>query len=178
MCSLTLNKVRVTSEEAEFPRPISPPAQLEELPIQAISPPLPSLVRRMEHEADNPFRPEESLYHEVDPIVKAYSKRPFPPSPTGSPIPPADLTPIKNGRHVTLDNSSVTIIDGPHRASSQSPNHNATVTTFDTSTPQKQNMLRQQGNGAQDNNLPPPKHDAEVVHLDGKKKKCACCSIQ
>lgn len=66
----------------------------------------------MENESDNPFRPQETLYHEVDPIVKAYSQRPFPPSPTGSPTPPPDLTPIKNGRHVTLDNNSVTVIDG------------------------------------------------------------------
>lgn len=126
----------------------------------------------MEHESDNPFRPEETLYHEVDPIVKAYSKRPFPPSPTGSPVPPPDLTPIKNGRHVTLEHNNVTVIDGTPKT--QSPNHNA-ITTFDTSTPQKHNLLRQQGNGAHD--IPPP-NNVELVHVDAKKKKCTCCSIQ
>lgn len=43
----TLSRVIVSSDEAEFPRPISPPAQIEENPppIQAVSPPLPSLIR-------------------------------------------------------------------------------------------------------------------------------------
>jgi hypothetical protein len=127
----------------------------------------------MESEVDNPFRPEETLYHEVDPIVKAYSQRPFPPSPTGSPI-PQDLTPIKNGRHVTLDNNS--LVDGPNRSATQSPIHQQyhqnNSTTFD-STPKKH---QQQGNGAQEP-IPPP-NNVELVHVDNKKKKCACCSIQ
>lgn len=133
----------------------------------------------MEHESDNPFRPDESLYHEVDPIVKAYSRRPFPPSPTGSPIPP-DLTPIKNGRHVTLDSNSVTVIDGSNKLVRQppNPNHAAITTALDTSTPQKHNISRisrQQGNGGA-HDIPPP-NNVELIHVDNKKKKCACCSV-
>ena len=48
------------------------------------------LFRKMaEHE--NPFRPEEVLYHEVDPIVEQYLHKPFPPSHPGS----AQTTPVK-----------------------------------------------------------------------------------
>ena len=40
---------------------------------------------------ENPFRPEEVLYHEVDPIVEQYLHKPFPPSHPGS----AQTTPVK-----------------------------------------------------------------------------------
>ncbi|KAI6178443.1 hypothetical protein M3Y98_00501400 [Aphelenchoides besseyi] len=165
----TLNRVLVTSEQSEIPRPISPPAQIENLPPdQAVSPPLPSLIKRMENETDNPFRPQETLYHEVDPIVEAYRTRPFPPSPTSSPVPP-DLTPIKNGRHVTLENSTTYVTEPDGTPVRSGP----TTTTFDASP--KHNLLSQQGNGA--NELPPP-NNVELVHVDNKKKKCHCCSIQ
>ncbi|PIO76804.1 hypothetical protein TELCIR_01102 [Teladorsagia circumcincta] len=42
-------------------------------------------------EHENPFRPEEVLYHEVDPIVEQYMQKPFPPSRPGS----AENTPVK-----------------------------------------------------------------------------------
>lgn len=42
-------------------------------------------------EHENPFRPEEVLYHEVDPIVEQYMHKPFPPSRPGS----AHNTPTK-----------------------------------------------------------------------------------
>ncbi|KAL3087017.1 hypothetical protein niasHT_025541 [Heterodera trifolii] len=117
------SRVKVTAETAQFPRPISPPAQIgpstmshyhqptttetiatdhavaggSGMPSSTVglpssttvvtSPPLPSFVKRAEHDNENPFRPEEHLYHEVDPIVEAYRQRPFPPSPThGSPV--------------------------------------------------------------------------------------------
>jgi hypothetical protein len=127
----------------------------------------------MENESDNPFRPQEALFHEVDPIVKAYSQRPFPPSPTGSPVPPPDLTPIKNGRHVTLDNSNVTVIDGHNKSATQSPTPHHNSISYD-STHQKHTLL--QGNGS--NDIPPPNNNVELIHVDNKKKKCACCSIQ
>lgn len=125
----------------------------------------------MENESDNPFRPQDTLYHEVDPIVKAYSQRPFPPSPTSSPTPPQDLTPIKNGRHV--DNNSSSIVDGHNRSATQSPTGHHNSISYDL-TPQKHTLL--QGNGA--NDIPPP-NNVEHVHLEAKKKKCCvCCSIQ
>lgn len=40
---------------------------------------------------ENPFRPEEHLYHEVDPIVEQYLHKPFPPSHPGS----THTTPVK-----------------------------------------------------------------------------------
>uniref|UniRef100_A0A1I7WPP6 Transposase n=1 Tax=Heterorhabditis bacteriophora TaxID=37862 RepID=A0A1I7WPP6_HETBA len=45
-------------------------------------------------EHENPFRPEEILYHEVDPIVEQYLHKPFPPSRPGS----AQNTPVKQQR--------------------------------------------------------------------------------
>ncbi|KAI6241278.1 hypothetical protein M3Y99_00352900 [Aphelenchoides fujianensis] len=104
----------------------------------------------METETDNPFRPQEQLYHE----------------PNGSPI-PQDLTPIKNGRHVTLESPVHTT--APDGVLHSGP----TTTTFDAS-PKHTFLSQPQGNGAHD--LPPP-GNAELVHVDAKKKKCLCCSI-
>uniref|UniRef100_A0A183CAD1 Uncharacterized protein n=1 Tax=Globodera pallida TaxID=36090 RepID=A0A183CAD1_GLOPA len=68
------------------------------------SPPLPSFVKRAEHDNENPFRPDEPLYHEVDTIVEAYRQRPFPPSPThGSPVPPHQQ---QQQQHVPSSSSS------------------------------------------------------------------------
>nr|CAD2183751.1 unnamed protein product [Meloidogyne enterolobii]CAD2187754.1 unnamed protein product [Meloidogyne enterolobii] len=116
-----LSRVRVHAEQVELPRPISPPAQItttttqptaivdavgssasglatpqvtaSSTSIQMVnSPPLPSFMKKSEHENENPFRPDEQLYHEVDPIVELYRQKPFPPSPShGSPVPSHQL---------------------------------------------------------------------------------------
>ncbi|CAI5438385.1 unnamed protein product [Caenorhabditis angaria] len=85
-----VSRVVVTSDTLipENPSPIPPPAQFEEVRRVAISPPLPT--KKMT-DIENPFRPEENLYHEVDPIVEQYLQKPFPPSRPGS----AQNTPTK-----------------------------------------------------------------------------------
>ncbi|RCN31164.1 hypothetical protein ANCCAN_23061 [Ancylostoma caninum] len=92
-----VNRVTVTSDLVlpESPSPISPPNQIEEIRRVAISPPLHS-KKMAEHE--NPFRPEEVLYHEVDPIVEQYMHKPFPPSRPGS----AHNTPTKQQKESSL----------------------------------------------------------------------------
>ncbi len=50
----------------------------------------------MEEEKDNPFRPDDEIYHEVEPIVEVYKTHPFPRG---------------------MENP-----DGPHPASQNSPN--------------------------------------------------------
>jgi hypothetical protein len=198
-----VEKVKVTSEEAEFPRPISPPAQIEDITI-ATSPPLPSLVKRMEqHDNDNPFRPQEPLYHEVDPIVEAYRNRPFPPSPVGSPIPhehhqehrtiTTSNTENNGGHHHHTTTTTTTSSNHEYHHSSQHHSYNnetpqkANTSHVSSSTP-KRNSSSSKGGDQQyptispdtqlleSNDLPPPKH-AEIVHLE-KKKRCGCCSVQ
>ncbi|KAK5979046.1 hypothetical protein GCK32_014259 [Trichostrongylus colubriformis] len=92
-----VNRVTVTSDLVlpESPSPISPPNQIEEIRRVTISPPLHS-KKMAEHE--NPFRPEEVLYHEVDPIVEQYMHKPFPPSRPGS----AENTPVKQQKDGSL----------------------------------------------------------------------------
>jgi hypothetical protein len=199
-----VEKVTVTTEEAEFPRPISPPAQIEDITI-ATSPPLPSLLKKMEqHDNDNPFRPQEPLYHEVDPIVEAYRNRPFPPSPVGSPIPHehhhnenmrthTTSSNNENGVHTTTTTSNHeyhhTSSHSYHNESSTPQKANTSTATHVTSasTP-KRNSAGATGDQQQyptispdtqlleSNDLPPPKH-AEIVTLE-KKKRCGCCSVQ
>lgn len=170
------NKVKVTSEERDNPRPISPPAQLENPTYSATSPPLPALVKKMEHhDLDNPFRPQENLYHEVDPIVEAYKNRPFPPSPVGSPIPhenhASTTTPQHNSTQNAHETSHISRSSTPQKTPTHPGNVRATekrnsetvhITDVDALLPAA--------------DLPPP-NKAEVVHLE-KRKKCACCSVQ
>lgn len=53
----------------------------------------------MENEMENPFRPEDTLFHEVDPIVEAYKRKPYPPSLPGS----QNASPIKNGNQAFVN---------------------------------------------------------------------------
>uniref|UniRef100_A0A914DWW1 Uncharacterized protein n=1 Tax=Acrobeloides nanus TaxID=290746 RepID=A0A914DWW1_9BILA len=160
------NKVKVTSGESEFPRPISPPAQVERQTL-AVSPPLPALLRRMDHENDNPFRPEEPLYHAVDPIVEAYKHRPFPPSPTGSPVPPHESTPVNQKYHPNYSHDEVQLLQS-------SPRKTPSYKEVDISRAPKNDVNQQANSGYTD--LPPP-GKVELVHIE-RKKKCGCCSIQ
>ncbi|KAE9554602.1 hypothetical protein FO519_002162 [Halicephalobus sp. NKZ332] len=185
------SKVRVTSEEKDIPRPISPPAQLEEVKTAVpTSPPLPSLVKRMEHhDHDNPFRPQEILYHEVDPIVEAYRNRPFPPSPAGSPIPhemhasttittTKSSTPQNNSHHTVKETTTFQA-------------HSYSSPIKHTSTPTHPGNVRADFLDKRHSGTPgglessqllpgdiPPPNTAEVVHIEKKKKCCGCCSVQ
>uniref|UniRef100_A0A5S6PC37 Uncharacterized protein n=1 Tax=Brugia malayi TaxID=6279 RepID=A0A5S6PC37_BRUMA len=99
------SRITVVAEESEMPTTIMPPAQIEDAQNAAAvsSPPLPALVKRVENElTDNPFRPEESLFHEVDPIVEAYKKKPYPPSLPGS----QNTTPVRSGSQTYLNGIS------------------------------------------------------------------------
>ncbi|KAL3998217.1 hypothetical protein ACH3XW_14140 [Acanthocheilonema viteae] len=99
------SRIRVVAEESEMPTTILPPAQIEDNQNAAAvsSPPLPALIKRVENElTDNPFRPEESLFHEVDPIVEAYKKKPYPPSLPGS----QNTTPVKGANQAYLNGIS------------------------------------------------------------------------
>ena len=141
----------------------------------------------MEHyDHDNPFRPQENLYHEVDPIVEAYKNRPFPPSPAGSPIPHE----VHASTTITTTKTST-----PQNNSHHTVRETTTVQSYSYSTPQKTpthpgnvraDMIEKRHSGtpggvessqllAED--LPPP-NKAEVVHLEKKKKCCGCCSVQ
>jgi hypothetical protein len=194
-----VEKVTITTDSAEFPRPISPPAQIEEFgPTIATSPPLPSLVKKMEqHDNDNPFRPQEPLYHEVDPIVEAYRNRPFPPSPVGSPIPhdhhhetrTTTNSTNENGIHTTTTTHEYH--SHSHYTSSggrdETPQKSSSKTHNLESTPKKRNSSSASGGDhiqtispdtqlLESNDLPPPKQP-EIIHLE-KKKRCGCCSVQ
>ncbi|VDO61468.1 unnamed protein product [Heligmosomoides polygyrus] len=102
-----VNRITVTSDLVlpESPSPISPPNQIEEIRRVTISPPLHS-KKMAEHE--NPFRPEEVLYHEVDPIVEQYMQKPFPPSRPGS----AENTPVKQQKDGSLSSSPAYLQNG------------------------------------------------------------------
>jgi hypothetical protein len=180
------SKVTVTTALSDVPRPISPPAQLDDIrPLVAISPPLPSLVKRMENENENPFRPEETLYHEVDPIVEAYRQRPFPPSPTGSPVPPAissSPSPVitNGGRHIAQNNVSTS---EDRRRSTGTPTHKktpASATEDLTDTPRRSTADKCVSGATADQHLLgdlPPPGVVEEVYIK-KKKRFGCCSLQ
>ncbi|CAI4233038.1 unnamed protein product [Auanema sp. JU1783] len=168
-----VNVVTVTSDtvQPESPNPIPPPTQIVEIDEfrrgGTISPPLPT-KKMAEHE--NPFRPEENLYHEVDPIVEQYLHKPFPPSRPGS----AQGTPVKQQANDSNDKSYLK--NGlskeqllPSEKVSGNQEH---ITTHDS--------YRQQSPDAQLSNDYtddlPPAGKVELVHV--KRKRCGCCSVQ
>ncbi|TKR95009.1 hypothetical protein L596_009233 [Steinernema carpocapsae] len=138
-----------------------------------------SYTRRMEQEnTENPFRPEEVLYHEVDPIVEAYRTKPYPPSNPSSPI----NSPIKNNRAST----SPAAPNGHSAANAEEHERLIKTTTVEATKganggtpksksgpalPDHNDVTQPMVNGEQPGRV-------EVVHIDEKKKKCACCSIQ
>uniref|UniRef100_A0A7E4VWL8 Proteoglycan 4-like n=1 Tax=Panagrellus redivivus TaxID=6233 RepID=A0A7E4VWL8_PANRE len=189
------SKVTVTAEHSEIPRPISPPAQIEDI-HPTTSPPLPALLKKkMDDSNDNPFRPQEKLFHEVDPIVEAYRNRPYPPSPAGSPIPhdthpnttvttthdghqTATTTTTKSTK-VTADPSGngQTVVTEVHTYTTVSANE-ATPLQSATTTPAKSAApyVTEPDAALLQSDLPPP-GKVELVHIE-KKKRCGCCSVQ
>jgi len=203
-------KVKVTNEDKEIPRPISPPAHIEELNpnVVVVSPPLPSFIRRMENEnVENPFRPQEPLYHEVDPIVEAYRQRPFPPSPSSSPQPAHNSSTVtttttsshwfsrsSKQKNDTSFESSPAKADETPKKSSKSSTHKYTERQSSlseartdrgrrSSSPKPNDSLLSKGDSGNGGGtvtfigVPPPEK-AEIVHIDEKRKRCGCCSVQ
>ncbi|CAB3408971.1 unnamed protein product [Caenorhabditis bovis] len=167
-----VSRVVVTSETVlpESPSPIPPPAQFEEVRRIAVSPPLPS--KKMT-DAENPFRPEEILYHEVDPIVEQYLQKPFPPSRPGS----AMNTPTKqinySGQGATpppSHESPMYLQNGLSKE--QLMEHNGKSEAQSTSEP----LLAEHKRTEEQIEDLPPAGKVELIHV--KKKKCGCCSVQ
>ncbi|GMS99730.1 hypothetical protein PENTCL1PPCAC_21905 [Pristionchus entomophagus] len=157
--------------------PILPPRNIEGDQRRPVSPPLP-WARKMENEHENPFRPEEHLYHEVDPIVEAYLHKPFPPSHPGS----ADGTPVKaNGNGHAVSSSPSYLQNGLSKEQLMQNEKMQPLLSEAPETPVRRQSDKPLGatmiDGKEDDfdNLPPA-GQVELVHI--KKKKCGCCSLQ
>lgn len=163
-----VNRVTVTSDLVlpESPSPISPPNQIEEDHRVAISPPLHS-KKMAEHE--NPFRPEEVLYHEVDPIVEQYMQKPFPPSRPGS----AENTPIKQQQTDGSISSPAYLQNGLSKE--QLMDNEKAQSQPLLSSEQRQQSSEKGGTNGEFDDLPPA-GKVELVHV--KKRKCGCCTVQ
>uniref|UniRef100_A0A0K0CTP9 ZM domain-containing protein n=1 Tax=Angiostrongylus cantonensis TaxID=6313 RepID=A0A0K0CTP9_ANGCA len=184
-----VNRVTVTSNLVlpESPSPISPPNQIEEVYRGTVSPSVHS-NKMAEHE--NPFRPEEVLYHEVDPIVEQYMHKPFPPSRPVSP----QTTPIKQQKDgftsknfrrngVEYDSSLSRSLSPPpylqNGLSKEQLIDNEKAQTLPLLSPDQRHPSAVQKYGSTDAVLVddlPPANKVELVHVN--KKKCGCCSVQ
>ncbi|KRY73915.1 hypothetical protein T4A_7298 [Trichinella pseudospiralis] len=164
--------ILVTAVESKSPLYIAPPVATH----QPDSPESQSLTghssllttspkRTMAQEKDNPFRPDGQLCHEVDPIVKKYTSRPFPESNVVSAQPVGILPPDEG------------VDGGGGRRSSPDELNKA-----DKLSPIKLNMLngeQVQTLQAQHKSLASPKAGTlELVHVEPRKKRCGCCSVQ
>ncbi|VDL71343.1 unnamed protein product [Nippostrongylus brasiliensis] len=163
-----VNRVTVTSDLVlpESPSPISPPNQIEEIRRVTISPPLHS-KKMAEHE--NPFRPEEVLYHEVDPIVEQYMHKPFPPSRPGS----AENTPVKQQKDGSL--SSPAYLQNGLSKEQLMDNEKAQTQPL-LPLDQRQSSPEKSGTNGDFADDLPPAGKVELVHV--KKRKCGCCTVQ
>ncbi|GMR52600.1 hypothetical protein PMAYCL1PPCAC_22795, partial [Pristionchus mayeri] len=170
----------IEQETVDVPTaPILPPRNIDGDQRRPVSPPLPWVTRKMENEHENPFRPEEHLYHEVDPIVEAYLHKPFPPSHPGS----ADGTPVRaNGNGHAVSSSPSYLQNGLSKEQLMQNEKMQPLLAEEHDTPaRRQSRDKPQGqtviDGKDDDfdNLPPA-GQVELVHI--KKKKCGCCSLQ
>ncbi|VDN50049.1 unnamed protein product [Dracunculus medinensis] len=151
------NRVTVIAERSEMPTSILPPAQVDGTGSAPVSPPLPALVKRMENEMENPFRPEDTLFHEVDPIVEAYKRKPYPPSLPGS----QNASPIKNGNQAFVNGLS--------------PSSLMAEKEFEKTVTETTPLTDVMRNGPAIDDLPKASQ-VECVRIE--KRKCGCCSIQ
>jgi len=204
-------KVKVTSDEKDIPRPISPPAQIEEYrysehrtPAVVVSPILPTFKKMESENVENPFRPQQTLYHEVDPIVEAYRQRPFPPSPSHSPVPTHANMAAGSGANSTLNMSTATTATS-HSShwfskSKQPAPKSANDQEYAKRGSADSGSLMRRGGGRQsslseartdkhphpNSQLPPqgingpPPGKAEIIHVEEKRtrRRCGCCSVQ
>lgn len=165
-----VNRVRVTSDLLfpETPSPISPPNQLEEVYRDRVTS-SPSIRSNKMAEHENPFRPEEVLYHEVDPIVEQYMHKPFPPSPPCSP----QSTPIKQQKDGSLSPPAYL----QNGLSKEQLIDNEKAQTVPLLSPDQRHSSTEQNSteAVLDDGLPPASK-VELVHV--KKRKCGCCSVQ
>lgn len=156
----------------------------------------------MEYDHDNPFRPDGNLSHEVEPIVEIYKHRPYP---TNDELDGMMGTTIKNAVNQNTSSSPPTSPRSPPLPSSKnvvdggasSPNKKNDIkngtksTTNDVVKPTDikfntydgltnyNNQQQQQVADVQHRVLASPKAGTvQVVHVDEKKKRCACCVIQ
>lgn len=124
----------------------------------------------MENEHENPFRPDDELYHQVDPIVEAYKRKPYGdfPSPVKTP-PPAPSTAATNGKSAKDSKKDK---KDKKRASVDAAKPKdiqyADATDGLVSDQAKRGTLNS-----------PKAGKAELVHLEEtKKRKCGCCVVQ
>uniref|UniRef100_A0A0N4ZKB6 Pollen-specific leucine-rich repeat extensin-like protein 1 n=1 Tax=Parastrongyloides trichosuri TaxID=131310 RepID=A0A0N4ZKB6_PARTI len=169
------SKVTVTTEESEFPRPISPPTLIEEPNFIPHSPPLPSLAKKMASETENPFRPQDQLYHEVDPIVEQYKTKPYPKSPTTSPSSTPSKKPFEQEEEKESLLKSNNKVEQIHANTTYDHHHHSNNHQTNPSTEISLNPGKEPSESGDLIDLPPP-NKVELVHLD-KKKKC-CCTLQ
>ncbi|PAV76560.1 hypothetical protein WR25_19196 [Diploscapter pachys] len=145
-------------------------------------------------DTENPFRPEDHLYHEVDPIVEQYLHKPFPPSRPGS----TQHTPTKqqnstdspaylqNGlsKEQLMHNEKQQEQQqsrGRRSSSKDQANVNEPLLLTDRETQQRvsrgspeKRAPREEHHYAGDDL--PPAGKVELIHV--KRKKCGCCSVQ
>lgn len=163
-----VNRVTVTSNLVlpESPSPISPPNQIEEVYRGTVSPSVHS-NKMAEHE--NPFRPEEVLYHEVDPIVEQYMHKPFPPSRPVSP----QTTPIKQQKDGSL--SPPPYLQNGLSKEQLIDNEKAQTLPLLSPDQRHPSAVQNSTDAVLVDDLPPANKE-ELVHVN--KKKCGCCSVQ
>ncbi|CAJ0954925.1 unnamed protein product, partial [Mesorhabditis belari] len=165
-------RVRVTAENSSEPRPIAPPTEVEEDGRRPTSPPLRS-YKMEEHE--NPFKPQDLLYHEVDPIVEQYLHKPFPPSHSGS----VNNTPVKHSSNGHHRESPAYYQNGLTRAdivAEKQHKESASQPLIDTPGRRSEDRGGHAIGKQQADSELPPAGQVEMVHI--KKKKCGCCSLQ
>lgn len=190
--------MRVTTSDSQVPSYIAPPSAVansdsvdsiqrsnnRNLPsgsgVVQFSPPLP-MLKKMEDEHDNPFRPDDELYHEVDPIVEVYKKHPFPPGDHSlidgvTPGSPQEQSLEKGGKwkfgkKKEKANGSAGVEESPVKPSHINLQLEATPSGLS-----EKNSLSGEAHKA---TLTSPKAGkVELVHLEDKKRKCGCCTIQ
>lgn len=139
---------------------------------------------------DNPFRPEGDLNHQVDPIVEQFKTRPFGGGTASNPGTPEKTVVMQNQPQLqqsplqqTSNNSSPTKKSGKNGRKGSKEAGGAAVRPSQV---ELQVTVNDNANGTYTQVIDPkrttlasPKAGkVELVHLEEKKKKCGCCSIQ
>lgn len=112
----------------------------------------------------NPFRPEGELSVEVKPIVESFRTRPYPASPEKT----LDLVDSASAERQPLRPHGGSPLNG-HAANSRGRGPGGDQSSFKnrgTAEVQLKTVVAS------------PAHQAHVVHIEDKKKRCCSCSIQ
>jgi hypothetical protein len=117
---------------------------------------------------ENPFRPEDELYHQVDPIVEAFRTKPYGDMPSPLKSPPPVASPAKNGTKAK---------DAKKDKKRSSIGDNNAAKPKDIQYAEADGLV---SDHAKRGTLNSPKAGkAELVHLEEtKKRKCGCCVVQ